>query len=102
MKSQFDLIWSKFWEEGDVMFNPLTYEIVERDIERNTIETDLMTLSTSAYDYFVARDVEFERLMLSISLMTKEWFCGEAVGIVLVQDEMDERVIRFYSMEYDF
>lgn len=102
MKSPFDSIWSKFWEEGDVMFTPLTYEIVERDIERNTIEIDLMTLSASAYDYFNSRDVEFERLMLSISLMTKEWFCGEAVGIVLVQDEMDERVIRFYSMEYDF
>lgn len=102
MKTPFDSIWSKFWEDGDILFDPTTYEIVERDIALVTIETDLMTITPSVYDYFLARDVEFERLMLSLSIMTKEWFCGEALGIVLVQNEMDEQVIRFYSMEYDF
>lgn len=34
--------------------------------------------------------------------MAKEWFGGVAIGMVVVQKEMDERVVRFYSMEYDF
>lgn len=101
MKSPFNSIWDTLWDEGDVLFEPLNYEIITRDEEVGAIETDLMTLNISACDYYAKREAEFEQLMMSISLMAKEWFGGVAIGMVVVQNEMDERVVRFYSMEYD-
>ena len=90
-------------EVGMIVINPHTYEEIKDEdllMELGSLESDLITLNEGMVDFYLSRDTLFNQFLMHLSEVTTQWNSSKYILMTMIQNELDERCLRFSTYDY--